>query len=87
MLRKGLYPYEYVNDWGNFNDTSLPEKDVFYNHLSMEDITDRDYTHSKKPCKDFEIKNVIEDHDLYVQSDILLLAQVFEKLRNMCFEI
>ena len=87
MLRKGLYPYEYVNDWGNFKDTSLPEKDVFYNHLSMEDITDRDYTHSKKPCKDFEIKNVIEDHDLYVQSDILFLAEVFENLRNMCFEI
>ena len=53
----------------------------------MEDITDRDYTHSKKPCKDFEIKNVIEDHDLYVQSDILFLAEVFENLRNMCFEI
>ena len=53
----------------------------------MEDITDRDYTHSKKPCKDFEIKNVIEDHDLYVQSDILFLVEVFENLRNMCFEI
>ena len=53
----------------------------------MKDITDRDYTHSKKACKDFEIKNVIEDHDLYVQSDILLLAEVFENLRNMCFEI
>ena len=76
-----------MNDWRKFNDTSLPEKDDFYNHLSMEDITDRDYTHSKKPCKDFEIKNVIEDHDLYVQSDILLLAEVFENLRNMCFEI
>ena len=87
MLRKRLYPYEYVNDWGKFNDTSLPEKDDFYNHLSMKDITDRDYTHSKKACKDFEIKNVIEDHDLYVQSDILLLAEVFENLRNMCFEI
>ena len=76
-----------MNDWGKFNDTSLPEKDDFYNHLSMEDITDRDYTHSKKPCKDFEIKNVKEDHDLYVQSDILFLVEVFENLRNMCFEI
>ena len=76
-----------MNDWGKFNDTSLPEKDDFYNHLSMEDITDRDYTHSKKPCKDSEIKNVIEDHDLYVQSDILFLVEVFENLRNMCFEI
>ena len=53
----------------------------------MEDTTDADYAHVKKVCKDFEINNLAEYHDLYVQSDTLLLADVFETLRNMCLEI
>ena len=57
MLRKGIYPYEYIDDSEKFNETSLPEKDVFYSHLNMEDITDAGYTHAKRVCKDFEVKN------------------------------
>ena len=53
----------------------------------MEDITDADYKHAKRVCKDFEIKNLLEYYDLYVQSDILLLADVFENFRNMCLKI
>ena len=53
----------------------------------MEDITDADYTHRKRVCKGFEMKNLGEYHDLYVQSDILLLADVFENFRNMCLEM
>ena len=53
----------------------------------MEDITDADYVHTKRVCKNFEIKNLGEDHDLYVQSDTLLLADVFKNFRNMCLEI
>ena len=52
----------------------------------MEDITDADYTHAKKVCEDFEIKHLGEHHDLYVQSDILLLGNVFENFRNMSLE-
>ena len=53
----------------------------------MEDITDADYAHRKRVCKNFEIKNVGEYHDLYVQSDTLLLGDVFESFRNMCLKI
>ena len=53
----------------------------------MEDITDADYAHAKRVCKDFEIKNLGEYHDLYVQSNTLLLADVFENFRNMCLKI
>ena len=53
----------------------------------MEDITDVDHALAKRVCKDFEIKNIGEYHDLYVQSDTLLLADVFENFRNMCLEI
>ena len=53
----------------------------------MEDITDADYAHAKRVCKDFEIKSLGEYHDLYVQSNTLLLADVFENFRNMCINI
>ena len=58
-----------------------------YSHLNMEDITDADYTHAKRVCKDFEIKNLGEYHDLYVQSNALLLIDVFETFTNICFKI
>ena len=55
-MRKGVYPYEYMDDWEKFNETSLPEKEHFYSHLNMEGVTDADYAHAKRVCKDFEIK-------------------------------
>ena len=72
---------------GKFNETSLPEKEDFYCHLNMEDITDAEYSHVKRFCKDFEIKNLREYHDLYIQRDTLLLADVFENFINMCLKI
>ena len=86
-MRKDVYPYEYMNDWEKFNETSLPEKEVFYSHLNMEDITDADYAHTKRVCKDFKMKKLGEYHDLYVQSNAFLLADVFAKFRNMCLKI
>ena len=53
----------------------------------MEDITDEDYVHAKRVCKDFKIKNLEEQHDFYVQSDTLLLADVFENFRNMSLKM
>ena len=87
LLRKDVYPYEYMDHSKKFNETSLPGKEDFYNHLNMEDITDADYVHAKRVCKDFEIKYLGEYHDLYVQIDTLLLADVFENFRNMCIKI
>ena len=52
MLQKGVYLYEYINGLESFNETSLPEKEDFYNHLSMEGLTDTDYAHTKRICKD-----------------------------------
>ena len=60
------------------------EKEDFYSHLNMEDITDADYAHTKRVYKDFEIKYLGEYHVLYVQNDTLLLADVFKNFRNMC---
>ena len=69
-------------DCEKINETSLPGKADFYSHLNMEDIADADYTDAKRVCKDFEIKNLGEYHDLYVQSNTLLLADVFENFKN-----
>ena len=82
-----VYPYQYMDDREKFNETSLPEKDDFYNNLNMKDITDVDCTHAKRVSKDFEIKFFGKYHYLYSQNDTLLLADVFEKFRNMCLEI
>ena len=47
MLLKGVYHYKYIKDWEKFNEISLPEKEDFYNHLIMEEVTDADYAHEK----------------------------------------
>ena len=52
-MRKGVYAYEYMEYCKKLNETSLPEKEDFYSHLNMEDITDADYVYAKKVCKDF----------------------------------
>ena len=57
LLQKVVYLYEDMNEWEKLNETSLPEKEDFYSHLNMEDITNADYAHPKIVCKDFEIKN------------------------------
>ena len=87
LLRKGFYPYEYMDKWERFNETSLFEKEEFYSNVNMEDIADADYNHAKEVCKDFEIKYLSEYHDLYLKRDTLLLADVFEKFKKMCFVI
>ena len=76
-----------MNNWQKLNETLLPEKEDFYSHLNMEDITDADYLHAKRLCKYFKTKHLGEYHDLYVQSDALPLVDVFENFQNMCREI
>ena len=53
----------------------------------MEDITDIDYRHAKRVYKEFNNKTLGDFHDLYVQSNTLLLADLFENFRNKCIEI
>ena len=87
LLKKGIYPYEYMDSWERFNETSLPDKEAFYSNLYMEDITDVNYKHVKKVFKNLMNKNLSEYHDLYVQTDTLLLADVFENFRNIYIKV
>ena len=76
-----------MNSWEKFNGTKLPDKESFYNELNKEGITDKDYVHAQKVWDVFEIKNLGEYHDLYVQSDVILLAEVYQNFTNKCIEI
>ena len=76
-----------MDDLKKINEKSLPEKEDFYRHLNMVDITDADYAHTKRICKDFEIKNLGVYHELYVGSETLLLDDAFENFRNMRLKI
>ena len=87
LLRKSIYPYEYIDSWKNFNQNTIPPEEAFYTELNLEGISDADYEHVKKVWTAFEIKNVGEYHDLYVQCDTLLLADVLENFREKCNEI
>ena len=87
LLRKGVYPYEYMDNWERFNKTSLPNKESFYSNLNMEKIVDIDHRHGNNVFKRFKLKNLGEYHDLYIQSNTLLLADVFGNFRNMCLEV
>ena len=87
LLRRGICLYENINSWERFDEKTIPPKEAFYSELNLENITDKDYEHVKKVWETFEIKNLGEYHDLYVQCDTFLLADVFENFRNKCIEI
>ena len=86
LLRKGVYPYEYADTWERFSEISLPSKEDFYSNLNMEDISDIDYRHANNVFKVFKLENLGDYHNLYVQSNILLLACVFNNFRDMCLK-
>ena len=76
-----------MDSWKRFKEESLPDKESFYSKLNKEHITDDDYAHAQKAWSTFNIKNLGEYHELYVQSDTTLHADVFENFRDKCTEI
>ena len=76
-----------MDSWKRFNETSLPDKEFFYSELYLKDITDKDYAHAQLIFEELKLKNLGDYHDLHVQSDRLLPADVFENFRSMCIEI
>ena len=86
LYKKGIYPYEYMDSWERFSETKLPDKEKFYSKLNDEHITDEEYAHAQTVWETFEFKTLGDYHDLYVKTDVALLADVFENFRNLCQE-
>ena len=87
LLRKGVYPYEYMNRWERFDEKHLPPIDKFYSNLNLKDTSKDNYRHAQRVWSIFNIKNLGEYHDLYVQSDTTQLADVFEQFRTVCLRV
>ena len=86
MIRKGVYPYEYMDGWEKFEETTLPAKDAFYSRLNMKGISDQDYEHAQQVWNTMEKKTLGCYHDTYLKTDVSLLMDVFETFRNTCLK-
>ena len=84
VKRKGVYPYDYMDNFSKFNDTELPQREDFYNLLTDNNISEDDYSHARDVWNTFNLHNMGEYHDLYLKTDILLLTDVFENFRKTC---
>jgi len=84
LTKKGIYPYDYMDSWDRFDETKFPSKDKFHNSLKPEQINDEDY---QRALKVFDMaKNMGNYHDIYLSTDVLLLADVFENFRRLSLQ-
>ena len=84
LLRKGVYPYEYMDSIERLAEKKLPPKESFYSRLNGDGISDEDYEHAQRVWETFGMTTLRDYHDLYNQSDVLLLADIFENFRDVC---
>ena len=86
LIKKGIYPYEYMTDWGKFNEMKLPPREAFYSKLNMSGVGNEDYEHVNRVWKEFALKDLGEYYDLYLKRDVIQLANVFEAFRKVCLK-
>ena len=86
LLRKGVYPYDYMSFWERFDEQELPPMTAFYNKLSENGISEEDYAHAQTVWETFCMTTMGNYHDLYLKTDVLLLSDVFENFRNLCLK-
>ena len=84
LMRKGVYPYEYMDTWDRFTEPKLPQKEVFYSKLSDAHISNKDYTHAQKVWETFGCKTLGDYSDLFCRTDVLLLVDMYETFRQTC---
>ena len=86
LIKKGIYPYEYMTDWDKLKEMKLPPREAFYSKLNMSGVGNEDYEHVNRIWKKFGLKDLGEYHDLYLKTDVILLANVFEAFRKVCLK-
>ena len=83
MTRKGVFPYDFFDSNEKLQYTSFPSKDSFFNKLSNQECSMKDYLHGKLLWNNFNCQSFREYHDIYLKSDVYLFTDFFEKLRTM----
>ena len=87
LKRKSVYPYTYVDSFDKLSECELPAKEFWKNTLEAGEVTisDSDFDHAKLVFQEFDCKNLGDYHDLYLITDVLILASIFEEFRNVCY--
>ena len=86
LLWKGVYSYDYMDSVEKFDNETLPPQECFYSVLNDEHVSDVDYHHATRVFEAFGCQSMGDYHDLYLKSDVLLLADVFVNFRNVCLK-
>ena len=84
LQRKGVFPYEYMDDWTKLDELQLPEKAAFYSRLRQSGIIDAEYEFAQTIWSNFRCATLGDYSDLYLKTDVLLLADIFENFRDIC---
>ena len=86
IKRKGVFPYDWFDNFGKLSSTSLPPKEAFHSILNDSNISEEDYQHAQNVWETFKMNTMRDYHDLYLKSDVLLLSDVFENFRDVCLD-
>ena len=87
MISKGIYPYDYIDNYEKLNKTSLPPIEAFYSKLSNSDCNSEDYAKAQNVWIHFGCQTMLDYHNLYLRSDVLLLSDVFQGFKDVCYKI
>ena len=86
LLRKGIYFYDYASDFKVFNENKLPSRKNFFNRLQDKHISEKDYLHAQEVYKEFNCQSLLDYMQLYVKTDTILLADLFQNFRKTAFK-
>ena len=86
LIRKGIYSYEDMTSWDKFKEMKLPPREAFCSKLNIAGVREEDYEHARRVWKEFGLEDLGEYHDLYLKTDVILLANVFEEFRKFCLK-
>ena len=87
MTSKGVYPYEYIDTYNKLHETQLPEQNKFYSSLNNASCDDEDYKRAVTVWNTFNCNSILDYNNLYLQADVLLLADIWDNFKNVCYNI